>query len=209
MKTHLLLLVGLVSGTALGALAQERVKPKRAADFESVHAAVAEQWKAQHWGKCFASARELVALVGKRRGQAIREALPAAPAGFQIEPVEEETDPQAAAMLAMFSAGVGSVIEQTYQGPGKSVHVTVTADSPMLQMFQMIVQNPAMLQPNQELIKYNECSAVLETEDQQVTLRFLIQDTLVEGDFQGADDDFALAMFNQAAVTKLFAAITN
>ena len=142
------------------------------------------------------------------KGKAIRDALPAAPAGYTVLPVQEEQNAQTNPMLAAY-AGIGSVIEQIYEGSGKQIRVNITADSPMLQMFNMIVQNPAMVQPNQELIKYTECSALLETQGQVVTLRFMLGDSLVEGTFNGEDSDFALAMFNQAAVTKLNNVITN
>lgn len=207
MRPRLLVLTAVLATVTLGALAQERIKPKGAGDYDSVYAAVGEHWKAGRWGKCYASARELLAVISKRRGVEIRKAMPV-PAGLVAEPVAEN-DPQATAMMAAFTAGVGNVIEQTYRGAGKEVRITVTADSPMLQMFRMIVQNPAMLQPNQELVKYAECQAVLETEGEQVTLRFLLEESLVEADFQGYDADSALKVFDQAAVTKLYVAITN
>jgi len=208
MHVRSLVLVAFVSGTVLGAFAQERVKAKGPADFDTLHAATAEHWKAERFGKCFVSARELVGVVALRRAKVIRAAMPAAPAGYTIEP-PDESNPEANAMLAALSAGVGTVIEQTYRGNGNDIRVTVTADSPMLQMFKMILQNPAMLQPNQELVKYSECSAVLETQGQDVTLRFMLQDSLVEGYFNGVDGDFALKMFDQKAVSALNAAIVN
>lgn len=207
MRSRFLVLSAVLATVTLGALAQERIKPKAAGDYDSVYAAINEHWKAGHWGKCHASARELLALISKRRGVEIRKAMPV-PAGLVADPVAE-ADPQAAAMMAAFSASVGNVIEQTWRGGDKEVRVTVTTDSPMLQMFRMIVQNPAMLQPNQELVKYAECQAVLETDGGQVTLRFLLDESLVEGNFQGYDADGALKVFDQSAVTKLYAAITN
>lgn len=207
MQTRLFVLTALLAGTALGAFAQERIKPKGVADYDSVYAAVGEHWKAERWGKCYATARELMALISQRRSKEIRKAMPV-PEGLQAEPIQEN-DPQANAMIAAFAAGVGTVTEQVYTGPGKRVRITVTADSPMLQMFQMIVQNPAMLQKNQELIKYSECSAILESEGRQVTLRFLLNETLVEGEFEGFDSDSALKIFDQAAVSRLHKVIVN
>ncbi len=207
-QSRVLVLAALCCGAA-GLLAQERVKPKGPPDFATLHAAVAEHWKAESWGKSFASARELISLISIRRAKAIRETLPPAPEGYTLVPIEEDGDAQANPMLAAFTAGVGSVIEQTYRGQGKEIRVTVTADSPMLQMFTMMLQNPVMLQRNQELIKYTECSALLETQGQEITLRFLLGDTMIEGQFRGQDADFALAMFDQEAVTALHKVIVN
>ncbi len=209
MQTRFLVLAALLAGGAAGALAQERIKPKGPLDFETVHAAVAEHWKAERWGKCFASARELLGVISMRRSKAIRDALPPAPQGYTVVPVQEEPNPQANVMLAAMTAGVGSVTEQIYQGAGKEIRVTVTADSPMLQMFSMIVQNPAMMQPNQEIVKYAECSALLETQGQETTLRLMLGESLVERAFHGEKAEFALAMFDQKAVSALHKTLVN
>lgn len=208
MRTATLVCSLLLSGAALGAFAQERVKAKGPADFESTYAAVGEHWKAGRWGQCYQSARELMGVVSLRRAKAIRDAMPV-PAGLEAEVQREEQNAQQQAMLAAFTAGVGNVVEQVWKGQGKQVRITVTADSPMLQMFRMVIQNPAMLQKNQELVKYAECQAVLETEGQRVTLRFMLGESMVEAEFQGYDADGALVVMDQPAVTKLNAAIAN
>jgi hypothetical protein len=209
MRTTTLVCSMLLSGAALGAYAQERVKAKGPADFDSTYAAVGEHWKAGRWGQCYQGARELMGVVSLRRAKAIREAMPV-PAGLTVEAQREEQNAQQQAVMAAFTAGVGSVIEQVWKGDdGKQVRITVTADSPMLQMFRMVIQNPAMLQKNQELVKYAECQAVLETEARRVTLRFMLEESMIEAEFQGYDADGALVVMNQAAVTKLNAAIAN
>ena len=206
MQTRVLVLAALLSlGTVL---AQERVKPKGPMDFDAAHASVAEHWKAERWGKSYAAARDLLGIISVRRAKAIRAAMPAAPKGYTLVPVTEEAN-QSNPMLAAMAFGVGSMIEQTYQGQDGDIQVSVTADSPMLQMFSMIVQNPAMIQPNQELIKYSECSALLETQGDEVTLRFMLGESLIEGRFRGENADFALAMFDQKAVTALYKVISN
>ncbi len=209
MQTRVLFLSTVLCGGAAGFLAQERLKPRGPADFESVHAAVAEHWKAERWGKCFASARDLIGVISVRRAQAIRAALPAAPAGYTVVPPDDDASSQTNPMLLTMAAGVGSVTEQSYSGAGKDIRVTITADSPMLQMFNMVLQNPALLQPHQELIKYTECTALLETQGEQINLQFLIGDSLVQANFFSETSDFALAMFDQKAVTKLHAVLTN
>ena len=208
MRTASIVCTVLLSGAALGAFAQERIKAKTPTDFESLHAAVLEHWKAERFGKCVAATRQLMNVVSMRRAKAIRAALPV-PAGLAAEAVNDEDAAAASAMATAFAPGMGSVVSMSYHGEGKSVSMTVTADSPMLQMYRMVLQNPAMLQPNQEIVKYAECQAVLETEGRQVVLRFLLEDTMVEADFQGYDADGALGVFSQTAVTKLHGAIVN
>ena len=199
----------LACAATLGAFAQERVKPKGPPDFAALHASVAEHWKAERWGACAKDARTLLGVISTRRAKAIRDALPAAPAGYVKEEPKEEDAAQANAMMAAFAPGVGTVVDQQYQGESKTINVTVTADSPWIQMYQMILQNPSMLQPGQELIKYTQCSAVLETQGGSNTLRFMIDSSLVEANFHDESADFALKMFDQAAVTKLHAVIAN
>ena len=204
-----LVTIVLACGIALAAFAQERVKPKGAPDFAALHASVAEHWKAERWGACSKDARTLLGVISTRRAKAIRDALPAAPEGYVKQEHKEEDTAQNNAMMAALAPGMGTVVEQQYQGQGKTINVTVTADSPWIQMYQMILQNPAMLQPGQELIKYTQCSAVLETQGTSNTLRFMIDSSMVEANFRDESEDFVLKMFDQAAVTKLHAVISN
>lgn len=207
MSFRLALPVTLVLGATLGAFAQQRIKPKGVVDFDTLYAAVGQNWKESNWGQCYVGARDLLGVISQRRAQAIREAMPN-PEGYTRNAVPEN-DAQATAMLAAMTAGVGNVIQQEYDGPGgKHLRLTVTADSPMLAMFRMVLDNPAMLQKNQELVKYTEGNALVETQGDTVTLRILFGDTMVEGEFQGADADHALSVMTQQAVTALHQAIS-
>ena len=198
----------LAAGTAVGAVAQERVQPKGPADFGALHADVKKQYDAGHYGKAYATANDLVGLIGTRRSQAIREALPAAPEGYEKVPFKEPKN-QAMQNQMLRGIGMGNIIEQTYRGPGGQIKVTATADSPLIQMFQMVLNNPAMLGENQELIKYGELMALLEAQGNRKTLKIVIGNSMVESVFNGHDDDFIFAMWNQAAVDKVERAVSN
>lgn len=207
MSFRLALPVTLVLGATLGAFAQQRIKPKGVADFDTLYAAVGQHWKASNWGQCYTGARDLLGVISQRRAQAIRAAMPD-PEGYRRE-AEPQDDPQATAMLAAMTAGIGNVIQQEYSGPdGKHLRITVTADSPMLAMFRMVLDNPAMLQKNQELVKYTEGNALLETQGTQVTLRILFGETMVEAEFDQADADHALAVMTQQVVTAIHDAVS-
>ena len=206
-KFHEAIFILLAGGA--GALAQERLKPKGASDFDGLHASIAEHWRAQRWGKSFAATRDLLGVISARRAKAIRDALPAAPAGYTIVPFQEDPSALANPLMTTLAAGVGSMVEQNYEGAGKQIRIAVTVDSPMLQMFSMVIQNPALLQNNQELVKYTECTALLESDEYQVSLKFLLGESSFECTFQGENGDFALRMLDQKAITALAGVIAN
>ncbi len=193
----------LVSFLALG-FAQERTKDKAPATFASLHAAVKSHHDAGRIGAAFNAAKELVAHLGVQRSDLIRAALPAAPDGFE-RLAKKDDAAQANPFAGALAGTVGNIIEQEYKkvGGGQSIRVTVTADSPMMGLVTMMFDNPAMLGPNAELIKYEQCNAILKKEGNRWSLQILIDTTLLDANFGSEDDDFALKMFDQAAVSKI------
>lgn len=191
---------------------QERVKPREANDFPGCLTAAQNAWKEGRLGECTRQLQEALALVSERRAVAMREAMPAAPDGYEIVP-PKPTDPRANAMLAGMSAAVGSMITQEYRPvdarSGRStISVTLTADSPMVQMIAMMTSNPAMLGQDAELIKYGPTNAILKKDGQRRSLQILIAGKhLCDVTWPNEDEDALLAMFDQAAVTKLTRAL--
>ncbi len=197
-------------GAAAGAIAQERVKPKGPADFKTVHASVKTHFDAGSFGKAYAASRELTTLIGQRRAEVIRKSLPVAPPEYTKVPYKEPKNKAAQnAMLGALAASVGNIIDQKYTGPGGQITVTVTADSPLIGMFKMMINNPAMIGENQELIKYGDILAILETSGKRKTLKILIGNSMVDAAFPNHSDDFIFGMWNQAAVDAASAAIIN
>ncbi len=190
------------------AFVQERVKPKAADDFPKCLETAQKAWHEERYGECLRQLQNATGLAATKRVEAIKASLPAAPAGYKIAP-EKNTANQANPFVGAVTAGLGSVVTQRYnpieRGGGQAINVTVTADSPLLQMFRMWVANPAMLPAGSELIKYGAHNAVLKKEQggQKRNLQILIGNSLVDVNWPNADEDALLAMWNQAAVDKL------
>lgn len=206
MKNPLILVAPLLLATLV--VAQERTREKKPATFAELHTAVKTHFDAGAYGQAYASARELLTLVGAKRADAIRAAMPAAPAGYEVVPQKPEDDAaRDNPLVGAMTAGVGNIIEQEYRGEKGTLRVTATADSPMMAMARMMFENPAMIGPDAELIKYEQCKGILQKEGRQWKLQILIDDTMIEGEFGTEDDEFALKMFDQAAVDVLHRAI--
>ncbi len=192
------------------AAAQQLVKAKKAADFATLHSSIQTSWEAGQFGACLAQTKELMALVTKKRTAAIRAALPQTLDGFErVAPKKE--DAAGAAMMAALSASIGSVVEQVYRPVGDTggqrVTITVTSDSPMLQMVSMWITNPAMLGPDAELIEYTGYKGVLQKQGNGYSLQVLIGDDLVEAKAPGREGDFLFGVLSQAVVDALAAAL--
>lgn len=209
MRRPLLPLLAVATSAALAlGLVQERVKKNEPKDFGALHAALGKAWTDQEYGTCLDLARELSGLITQKRTEVILAALPAAPEGFEVE--KQRENDQAGNPFAGAMVGFGSIIEQKYKETGGSgrIDVTVTADSPLIQMFKMWAANPEMLGADAELVKYGEHSAVLRKEGSRWSLQILIGDDLCEAKANGKDDEFLLKMFDQAAVDKLAGALS-
>ncbi len=191
------------AGTSFDAVAQERVKLKGAADFGALHAQIKSDYEAGRFGSAFKAARELTAIIAMKRAETIRAALPDAPEGYQKMPAKKDDDVRGNPMLAAMAAGIGTVVEQVYKGPDGRIRVTVTADSPVIAMFNAMFSNPALLGKNQERIKYGDIMAVLETSGERKTLKIVIDNTLVEAKFPQQNDELIFAMWDQKAVDRL------
>jgi hypothetical protein len=209
MPRHSILCLSLAVLPALTSLlVQERAKPKEASSVPQLLDGAKESFQAGRFGACITQLNEAIGLVGQERAKAIRAALPAAPEGFEIVPDENAQstagNPFAAAMLG----GVGNVVQQDYRATGSSIGVTVTADSPLIQIFSMWTTNPAMLEEGAELIKYGSYNAVLKNPNSsRWELQLVIDKTLIEVTATGFDDDRLLKFMNQAAVDQLAAVL--
>lgn len=187
---------------------QERVSEREKPTFAETHEALAESWTNQKYSRALAQAQDLMLLVQEKRREVILAAFPAAPSGWEVE--ADERNPNAEnPFLAAMAMGMGSVIDQRYRQTGgrNSLHVTVTADSPLVQMFGMWIANPQMLGPDAELIRYGEIQAILKKEGSSWLLQILIDANLVEARVTGEDDEWLLGRMSQAVVDRLAAAL--
>ena len=171
-------------------------------------------FEAGRYGACVKALQEATTLVVIERSKAVRAALPAAPAGFKKDVDKSTEEALANPMLGAMALGVGNVVQQRYspaEGRGASIEVTVTVDSPMLQMFQMWITNPAMLPPGSELIKYGAHDAVLKQESngKSRSLQIVLDGNLVDVQWPTADEDALFAMFDQKSIDALAAVLKN
>jgi hypothetical protein len=196
---ELLVPIALVVAAALP-FAQERVS-KKAPSFEEIYPQIDRAYQDGRYGLAMAKTRELLGVLSPKWTDSILDKLPAAPEGYEIVPQKQQ--PAASGMLAAMATTMGTVIERKYKGNGDTLTVTVTAGSPMVQMFSLWVTNPALLGEGAELVKYGEYNAILEKEGSSWSLQILIGDSLVEAKSRKASDEFLLEMFDQAAVDRL------
>lgn len=211
MKLALCLFAAAGLGLGFAAPLQTRVS-KEPPKFEEVHAQLAEQWGKKAYGSCTESLQQMQRIVAKARRQEILNALPK-PAGWTIKEDDSMDQADANPMAAAMLGSVGTIVKREYraeEGKGR-INVTVTADSPMVQMFSMWVANPAMLEKGAELISYEEHKAVLKPKGSDgLNLMILIAEKhICEVDVRGIDDEQLFGVFDQKSVDDLATALSN
>lgn len=186
---------------------QKRTKTTTAADFPGLMKSASAAWDAGQYGECLANLKVATGLANEMRSKAIRDALPAAPTGWKLEPAKKNAA-AGNAMAQALGGAIGNLTQARYseEGGRGSVDVTMTADSPIVQMFNMMVTNSAMLGENAELIEYEAHRAVLKKERNGLSLEILIHKKhMCAIKVRGMEEDALFAMFNQATIDKLAA----
>lgn len=202
----------LLIGSVLIAAPQKRAAQKEALDFPSLLSGASASWQAGKYGTCLSQLQEATKLVNIKRTEVILAALPAAPEGWQAEPDRAVEDLKQNPFAASMMSAIGNVIQRTYKqdsGRGR-VQVTVTADSPLVSMFQMWLTNPAMLEKGAELIEYNEHKAVLKPQSGGFNLQILIAGKhICEVQASTLSDEELFRMFSQEIVDRLAGALSD
>jgi len=208
MPKRFLPLVALLATLVLTSAAlQKRAKTTSAADFPGLMKAASAAWDAGNYSECLTNLKKATGLANEKRSAAIRAALPAAPAGWKLEP-EKKNAAAGNAMAQALGGAMGNVTQARYseEGGRGSIDISLMADSPMVQMFNMMVTNPAMLGEDGELIEYEEHRAVLKKERNGLSLQILIHKKhMFDVKTRGLDEDGLFAMFDQATIDKLAA----
>ncbi|MEM7519202.1 MAG: hypothetical protein AAF368_20035, partial [Planctomycetota bacterium] len=112
---------------------------------------------------------------------------------------------------AMLGGLAGTMTTQRYKEiEGRAnINVQVAANSPMVATLGMMFGNPMMRGENTELIEYDGAKALLKTNGKNLDLQILIGEKhLCQVTCNGLNDDQLIAMFNQAAVTKISNALS-
>jgi hypothetical protein len=74
----------------------------------------------------------------------------------------------------------------------------------------MMFGNPAMLDPNSELIEYDGHKAILKKDGDQLNLQILVSGKhVLDASLDGGDEKMLFAVFDQAAVDKIASALSN
>lgn len=195
----------------VAAAVQERVKPAQSGDFPTLVDEARKAWDGKQYGACLKSLRSALGIVTIERVNAIQAALPAAPEGFEKIVQKQAQDAASNPLLGALSVGVGSVVEQRYKETkgGATIGVTITADSPLVQMFSMWINNPSLLEKGSELIKYKAYNAVLKKQGDSLQLMILIGSDICDVNLRGRNDEFLLKLFDQAAVDRLAGVLAN
>ncbi len=190
--------------------AQKRANVDEPADFDKVVAEATRHWQAENYGKCTDALQRASQLAGEKRSAQLVAALPAAPPGFEKKPQKKQDQAANNAMGAMLLGTIGSVTNQRYEaveGRG-NVDVTLSANSPLVSMMGMMFSNPAMLDEGSELIEYGPNKAILTTKGERLELKILLEGKhLCDVQSNGLSEDALFAMFDQAAVDRLIAAL--
>lgn len=200
----------LAASVALPSIAQKRASDEKPVSFQERMQRASGAWDKGSYGTCMTELQGALSLCAEKRSQEIRKALPAAPEGWEALPDpkdDQRNNPFAAAM----TASVGNIVTRSYEKSDGSdrVEVTVTADSPLVSMFNMWVTNPAMLGNQGELVEYeNDDKAVLKNQGGRLELQILISKAhMCEVKASGLSEDQLFAMFDQSAVSKLRTAL--
>jgi hypothetical protein len=197
------------AGSALVAAPQKRTKPKGPEDVPALLEAAGEAWKGERFGECIQSLQSAMGLVSAKRAEALLAALPPAPAGWEVEP-DSSDDARTNPFAAAVASAVGNVVQRSYRQTSGEGHadVTLTADSPLVGMFQMWITNPALLDADSELIEYDAHKAVLRKQGDGLDLQILIGGKHVcEVQAGGMSEEQLFKLFDQDVVNRLAAVL--
>jgi hypothetical protein len=163
------------------------------------------------WGECVKQLRNAMMAAQKQRTDAIRAAMPAAPAGMKFE--DDKNDNEAA---NMWVAGIGNQVTRNYRNDDgdRSISLRVQADSPMVAMMLPMLTNPVAVQASHgEMLTYDKQKAVLTKQGddgKNWKLQIVVDSAhLIEIDAQGFDRAGLLKVFDDAAVGKLAKELMN
>jgi hypothetical protein len=214
------LTVKLAAPLALVALAlvpvQERVQPKGPPTFEEALKALDQAWKDKAYGAATTNVQHLANHIHVGRTEAIHAAWGDGPEGWEKQPCTVRKDIEKLAQAGQILGGLTGVFAQPCTcefkeagGRGR-LEIQVHPHSPMAGPLAMAMNNPVMLGDDQELIKYGDDKAILETqrEGERYSLQLILDGAhLVSATLRGGTDDFLLQVVNQKAVDAVEKAI--
>lgn len=182
--------------------AQERSAPKKAPTFPEAVDQAKKAVEAEKLGAAITALQAAIRDLQKKQRIAIQACLPK-PEGWTIR--DDEVD-ESAETMGLTTTVIGMTMTRHYEKGNNSIHVEVTANSPMMQMLAMMFSNPALITADGgELVKYGAHKAILKKSgDNGQELQILMHDThLIKVNAQGVSADDLLKIFDQALVDRL------
>ncbi|MFO1029688.1 MAG: hypothetical protein U1F60_01295 [Planctomycetota bacterium] len=184
------------------AVAQERAAPKKVLTFPEAVDAAKKAVDAEKLGAAIAALQAAIRDLQKKQRAAVLACLPK-PVGWTVEdPVVDEQSADLAASMMV----VGATVTRHYTKDEQSIHVEVTANSPLVQMFTVVMNNPALIEADGgELVKYGAHRAILKKSGETgQELTILMHDVhLIKVTAEGVSADDLLKVFDQACIDRL------
>ena len=200
--------IALITAVIVGSLlvatpAQERSGPKKSPPFAEAVETAKKAVEAEKLGAAIAALQAALVDLQKKQRAAILAALPK-PDGWQVE--DQAVDEQAENLTAGMLGGAWAATRNYRQGD-KSMHVEVTANSPLMHMgLAAVFSNPALIEADGgELVKYGQHKAILKKAgDTGQELSILMHDAhLIRINSEGIKADDLLKVFDQACIDRL------
>jgi hypothetical protein len=197
-----LITVAVLGSFLLTTPAQERSAPKKPPAFAEAVETAKRAVEAEKLGAAIAALQAAITDLQKKQRAAIFAALPKAE-GWQVE--DQTVDEQTEKLTGMLGGGFAAT--RDYRQGEKSMHVEVTANSPVLQMgLSAMFNNPALIEADGgELVKYGQHKAILKKSgDKGQELSILMYDAhLIKVTSEGITAEELLKVFDQAFVDRL------
>jgi len=166
-----------------------------------------EAFDGKRYGACLTELKTSLAEVGKLRSAAILASMPAAPAGFQIQETNNDSN-----ALGLF--GFGAEIKRDYKKGDDVVHFTVMADSPVVAGMQAMLSNPILIASDKtaEVVSFGANKGILRVnaEDKTGKLELLIGGAhLLTVEWSGLGKSDVEPLLEEELVNKIAAALAN
>lgn len=202
MRVVFILAISLCLGATVPTFAQTREKKLGAGDFPTIVDAAKKSVEEKEYGQAMDKLKKGMQILAELIRNAVVEIMPEGKEGLVKQKVKG-----ASGMDGFLAGSVGQVIKQEYRSEDGSVTLSITVhpNSPTIQMFTMALKMAAM-QPDIEVVKYNEHQALFEKKNdgKRLVLKLLVSEKhYVEVNARGLSEDSLFEMLNQAFVDLL------
>jgi hypothetical protein len=161
-----------------------------ASEVDEAIATATKHYKAGEYSQAAAQLDYASTLIRQEKGEQVKNVFPAAPAGWQAEEAESEVT-----AAAMFGGGISA--SRSYSKDDYRIKIELMMDSPMMQAFTMMMNNPSMIaMSGGKLTKVQGIQAVQKIDGDHLELQFVTATgalVTLEGDLAAQSTLLALA----------------